>query len=120
MARDAALITRFTRPFPGRETKALEVFEDFITFWSKKAADGYCTAPETFFCADGSDAMSIVRGKSDALRDIYESEEHEQLFNKAQLTVDDVRAQLWYGGSEEETERLMRTFALAGHELGYL
>ncbi len=119
MPRQGALITTWANPVPGREAKALEVFEDFVTFWAKKAADGHCSEPETLFNSDGATGMTIVRGTSDALREIVESDEFDRLLSKGMLVVNGVRVEFWYGGTEE-AERLMRIYAEAAGELGYL
>lgn len=120
MARDAALIATWGNTARGREAKALEVFMDFLTFWGKKAADGKCSEPEVFFNADGSEGISIVKGKSDALAEIVESEDYEKLIAKGQLIVDGLKTHLYFGGSEEEITRGTRIFAEAGNELGYM
>ncbi len=103
MARDAAIISTWGSPRPGREAKSLEVFQDFVTFWGKKAADGKCSEPEPFFALDGSGGMSIVRGKLDALMEIWASEENEILIAKGQLIVEDLKAQFYLGGVEVVT-----------------
>jgi hypothetical protein len=119
MARDAALVTTFGGGIPGREAKGLEVFMDAVTFWGKHAADGKCAPPEVMFAEDGSSGMLIVRGKSDALREIIESEEGEKLIAKAQMIVQDLKSH-WYYTGDEEMQRGTRIFSEAGNELGYM
>lgn len=118
MARDAALVTTFGRPFVGREAKSLEVFTEFLTFLGKQAAEGRCSQPEPFFAADASNGMVIVRGRSDALAEITDSEEYEKLLSKGQMVVEDLKIHWYLTG--EEIERGMRIFAEAGGELGYM
>lgn len=119
MARSAALVTSWTHSARGREAKALESFADYLTFFGKKAADGKCTAPEPFFSYDGSTGFAIVKGSSDELQEIVDSEEYEKLIAKAQLCVEDLRTTLFAAG-EEEVQRAIRIYSEAGTELGYL
>jgi hypothetical protein len=119
MARDGALITTWGRPVTGREAKSLEVFMEFLGFWSNRAAEGRCSPPEPFFAADGSGGLAVVRGKTDALGEIADSEEYERLLSKGQFIVDDLKVHLYITG-EEEIQRSTRVFAEAGGELGYM
>jgi hypothetical protein len=119
MARDAAVITTWGRPVIGREAKSLEVFMDFLTFWAKQAADGKCSEPEPFFATDASSGLAIVRGKSDALNEILDSEEYERLVTKGQFIVEDLKVHMYLAG-DEEVQRGTRIFAEAGNELGYM
>jgi hypothetical protein len=118
MARDAALVTTFGYPVRGREAKSLEVFTEFLTFLGKQAAEGRCSHPEPFFAADTSNGMVIVRGRSDALAEITDSEEYEKLLSKGQMVVEDLKIHWYLTG--EEIDRGMRIFAEAGGELGYM
>jgi hypothetical protein len=118
MARDTALVTTFGYPVRGREAKSLEVFTEFLTFLGKQAAEGRCSQPESYFSADTSTGMVIVRGRSDALAEITESEEYDKLLAKGQLVVEDLKVRWYLTG--EEIDRGMRIFAEAGSELGYM
>ncbi len=118
MARDAALVTTFGSTVRGREAKSLEVFTEFLTFLGKQAAEGRCSQPEPYFAADESNGMVIVRGRTDALAEITESEEYEKLLVKGQLIVEDLKVHWYVTG--EEIERGMRIYAEAAGELGYL
>jgi hypothetical protein len=119
MARDVALVTTWGQSVRGREAKSLEVFMDALTFWGKLAADGKCSQPEAFYADDASNGILIVKGKSDVLREIQESEEYEKLVSKAQLIVDDLKVHTYVTGDDEIT-RGTRIFAEAGNELGYM
>jgi hypothetical protein len=101
MARDAAIVTTWGPPVTGREAKSLEVFTEFIGFIGKLAAEGKCQAAEPFFSADGSSGFAIVRGKSDALQEIWDSEENLRLVGKAQAFVQDLKSHVYYTGEEE-------------------
>jgi hypothetical protein len=118
MARETALVTTFGYPVRGREAKSTEVFTEFLTFLGKQAAEGRCSQPEPYFAADTSNGMVIVRGRSDALAEITESEEYEMLLAKGQMIVEDLKVHWYLTG--EEIERGLRIFAEAGSELGYM
>mgnify|MGYP003527512573 FL=1 len=119
MARDAALVTTFGSIVRGREAKSLEVFQGFLTFLGKQAAEGRCSPPEPFFATDASSGMVIVRGKTDALAEITDSEEYDKLLAKGQMVVEDLKIH-WYLTGDEEIERGTRIFAEAAGELGYM
>ena len=119
MARDAALVTTWGVSVSGREAKSLEVFMDALTYWAKQAADGRCSDPDTFLAADGSGGMLIVKGKTDALMAITETDEYSKLTAKAQLIVNDLKIH-WYTAGDEEIQRETSLFAQAGNELGYM
>jgi hypothetical protein len=92
---------------------------DFLTYWGKLAADGKVSEPESYFSYDGGHGFGIVKGRSDVLQQALESEEYEKVINKAQLTVQDLRQELYVTG-DEEIQRGMRIFTEAANELGYL
>jgi hypothetical protein len=119
MARSIALFTSWSQPVRGREAKALEGFMDFLTYFGKHAADGKCTAPETYFAEDGSSGFAIVKGESDVLRPILETEEYEKLLTKAQYCVENLKTHVYFTG-DDEIQRAMRIYAEAGAELGYM
>jgi hypothetical protein len=118
MAKDAAIVISWSTSVTGREGKSLEVFMDALTFWGKKAADGMCEPPETFLAEDGSGGMVIIKGKSDALREISESDDGLMLTSKAQLIVQDLKAH-WYFTGDQEIQTETARFAQAANELGY-
>lgn len=120
MARDAAVVTTWGAPVAGREGKSLEVFMEFVQFLGKHAAEGRCQPPEIFFASDGSGGMAVVKGKSDALAEIWESEENEKVIAKGQMIVQDLKSHWYYGGTDEEMQRGTRVFAEAGNQLGYM
>ena len=119
MARDAALVSTWQSTVRGREAKALEVFMEFLQYWGKQAAEGKCSQPETFYNYDGSEGMTIVRGRSDALMEMWESDEAQKLISKGQLIVDGLKAHLYYTGDTEITNG-MSLYSQAAAELGYM
>ena len=119
MARDAALVTTWGVPIAGREAKSLEVFMDALTFWAKQAAEGKCSEPDTLVAADGSGGMLIVKGKTDGLTGITESDEYSKLLSKAQMIVGDLKVH-WYACGDEEIQRELAIYSQAGNDLGYM
>ncbi len=116
MAKDAAIVTSWGPPVTGREAKSLEVFMEFTTFIAKKAAEGKCSEAEPFFAADDSGGFAIVKGKSDALLEIWESEENLNLLAKAQLFVQDLKSHFYYTGQEimNQTQRFAQVLGEVG------
>jgi hypothetical protein len=119
MARDAAVISTWTRPVAGRESKALEVFMELMQFWGKHAADGKVEQPEVFFNYDGSEGIFVVKGRSDVLMEIEESDEGQKLLAKGHMIVEGLRSHFYFTG-DEEVMRGTQLLAQAGNELGYM
>src|SRR5207302_3044817 len=104
MARDVALISTWDSPVRGREGKALEVFMELMGFWGGKAAEGKCQQPEAFFATDGSHGVFIVKGRSDTLLEITESDEGQKLLSKGHMIVENLKSH-WYFTGDEEIQR---------------
>ena len=119
MARDAAIVTRWGAPVRGREAKALEVFMEFLGFWSKLAAEGKCSEPEAMLASDGSGGMSIVRGKVTDLAEIWESTECLRMIEKGQFIVEGLKSE-WYWTGDEQIQELTGMYVETGQELGYM
>lgn len=119
MARDAAVVISWGASVSGREGKSLEVFMDALTYWGKRAADGMCEPPDTYLAEDGSGGMVIIKGKSDSLREIVESDEGLLLQTKAQYIVQDLKTH-WYFTGDDAIQTETARFAQAGNELGYM
>src|SRR5438034_11268804 len=101
MARDMAIVTTWGNAIPGREAKALEVLMESLGFWAKQAADGKCSEPEVFIADDASGGILVIKGRSNALREITESDEGQKVIEKAQLIVGDLKSHWYYTGDEE-------------------
>jgi hypothetical protein len=118
MAKDAAMVITWGESIPGREAKGLEVFMASLGYWAQQAEKGRCQPPEPFLAEDASGGMVILRGTSDALRELSEDDESRTLLSKAHLIVQNLHVSWYYTGDTvmHETE----LFAKAGAELGYL
>ena len=119
MARDAAVISTWGIPVRGREGKSLEVFMELMAFWSGKAAEGKCQQPEVFFSTDGSHGVFVVKGRSDALMEVQESDEAQALLDKGHMIVEDLKTH-WYYTGDDEIQRSTQLFVQAGTDLGYM
>jgi hypothetical protein len=119
MARDAAIVASWGPSVPGREGKSLEVFMEYMQWLGKLASEGKITPPEVFFNLDGSEGISIVKGKSDVLLGVLESEESQKFFAKGHLIVENLKAHLFTTG-DQELQDGTRIFAEAATELGYM
>ena len=120
MARDGALVSTWGAPIPGREAKSLEVFMEFLQYWGKQAAEGKVSEPETYFTADGSGGLALVRGKTDVLSELWLSDESLKLLGRAQLIVQDLKVHLYVGGTDEEIQRGTSEFVEVAREMGYM
>jgi hypothetical protein len=119
MARNVALVATWSTPVAGREGKALEVFMELMAFWGQKHAEGKCEEPEALFAQDGSNGIFIVRGQSDTLREVEESDEANILQTKAHMIVNDLRT-TWYWAGDDEVMRATQNLVQAATDLGYM
>jgi hypothetical protein len=119
MARNAALVITWGASVRGREAKSIEVFMESLQFWGKQAAEGTIEPPEAFIAEDASGGMLILRGKSDALRELNEGDDARRLLGKAQLIVEDLKAHWYYTGDDEVT-RETSLFSQVANEMGYM
>ncbi len=118
MGKQAALVTTWGSPVPGREAKSIEAFGDYLTLMGKQAADGNVSEPHSFFKYDGSGGMGLVEGDSTKLLELWESEDFLAMISKAQLTVQDLRTEM-YAAGDEVTDLVGRFTTIAG-EMGYM
>jgi hypothetical protein len=98
MGREAALVTTWSGGVRGREKESLETFMDYLMMAGKQAAEGTTAEPQVFLKYDGSGGLGIVQGQSDKLLEIWESDEFSELISKAQLTVRDLRIEMYSAG----------------------
>ena len=118
MGRNAALITTWESSVPGREAKAIETFMDYLTLVGKKAADGHISEPESYFKYDGSGGMGLVRGDSTKLLELWESDEFHEVISKSQLTVQNIRTEMYVAG--DDVQDVVGNFTRVAGEMGYM
>lgn len=113
---DAALVISYKRPFVGRETLAMESFQDAMTFFGKQATDGHCEQPAAYMGVDGG--MMIIHGERMALFELTGGEEFHRVFAKAEFASDGLRYELMVTGEGLATE--MSHWTQIGVELGLM
>jgi hypothetical protein len=115
---NAALMLSYTKPIPGREGKAMEVFADALTTFGKLAADDKCAEPEVFHHLVGGGMFIIKCENLEAAHHILEMEDIRRMFDVAMFAVEDFDVELVVTG-----DRLMENMSLytaIGTELGYI
>ncbi len=118
MGRQAALVTTWRSSVPGREKEALDCFMDYLTLMSKQAADGKTSEPEPYFKYDGSGGMGIVRGDSNALLELWESDDFRDVISRAQLTVQDIHTEMYAAG--DSVQDMVGRFTQVASRMGYM
>jgi hypothetical protein len=118
MGNHAAMVTTWGNSVPGREGKAIEAFMDYLTLMGKQAADDKISEPEAYFKYDGSGGMGLVRGDSSMLLELWESDDFRAMISKAQLTVQDLRTEMYAAG--DTVQDLVGTFTQTAGEMGYM
>jgi hypothetical protein len=113
---DCAAIATWKMAFPGREKLALDFGLECNAYWEKLAAEGKCSAPETFMYSDRG--MWMVKGDPDTLRELIETDEVQRLLAKGNLLLQDWAWEYAKTG-DAATGHLMR-YAGVGQELGLI
>lgn len=112
---EAAFITSWTQPVPGREQKALEYAGEANAYWSRKAQEGKCSEPEMFFSETGV-GMWMIKGDHDVLADLMATEEVQLLTMEGGLLLKDFTATLYRTG--DAARQFLATFGNALKVLG--
>lgn len=111
----AALVATWTQPVPGREKKALQFGAEATAFWTKKAAEGKCTAPEFFFAETGV-GMWMVKGDRLELAAAADEDEARLLNMKGDLLLQDYALVLYHTG--DSADQFMATYDKALNAIG--
>jgi hypothetical protein len=107
---EAALVVTWANPVRGREGPALETFMKAQSYWEQQIEAGRCQSREVFLASNGH-GMSIVRGDSEMLRQLIESDEYLELSNQILLNVEGYGSDIWSAGSE--IDRVVGAYAKA-------
>jgi hypothetical protein len=99
----AAMVVKWTTPFPGRERLAIAYGREVDEFFEKKAADGFCTEPKWFFAPTG-ESLWLIEGEDAALLGILAMPETQKLLAKGPIIVQDFGYGLYRTGREEMFE----------------
>jgi hypothetical protein len=100
MPKEAALVISWEVPRQGRELKSIEVFMEALGFYAQKAAEGIIQEPDVFVAEDESNGFIVIKGQSDALRELSESDEAQELLLKAHMIVDGLKSHWYFTGDE--------------------
>jgi hypothetical protein len=120
MARDAALVLTWTEIQPGREEKALQVLAETLEFIGSGKHEGI-EGPDYYTNANNRTAMAIIRGQSDQLMQFRESAETEQLIDKINSVIADLKIDLFYGGpSQTEVEGRRERYTASVRAMGFV
>jgi len=114
---NAAFIVTWSRPFPGREKKALDYGVEVNEYWGKLAADGKCTPPEMFFLPNGQ-GFWMVKGDREELYKLFWSDVSQTLLTKGEYLFGDFKHAIAVTGTAAD-EFLFR-YTEVGTELGYI
>ena len=116
---DEALFIGWGEVVRGRETKALEVFNESIQYYGQLQQDGRIESVDAWFLAPhGGDLQGFIllRGEREQLDEVQRSPEFERLQTRAGMIVDRTGTVNAYTG--EALGRLMGHFQEATGELG--
>jgi len=104
----------------GKEKKALELFQDAVTYYGKKMADGKVTYFEPFIVGTGDQSVEtgffIVKGPLTEIFAIYDEKAFKELNTKAYLLLDHFKVDFLTVGEEIEAQlkRYEQTLAYVG------
>lgn len=115
---NAALKISYTKPVPGREAKAMEVFADSLTMYGKLAADGLCAEPEVFHHLVGGGMFIVKTETVEKAFELLDRDEVRKILDTAMFTVEGFDLEILVTG-----ERLMDTmsfYTAVGTELAYI
>ena len=115
---EAALVTTWKNSRSGREKQAIECFMDYMSMLGKKAADGHVSTPEAYFNYDGSGGFGLVRGESDVLLKLWESDDFRDILSRAQLTVDGIEVRMCAAG--DSVQDMVGRFTQVAGSMGYM
>lgn len=115
---NAALMLSYTKPVPGREAKAMEVFADALTMYGKLAADGKCAEPEVFHHMVGGGMFIVKTEHLEAAHEILNMDDVRKMLEVALFAVEDFNVEIVVTG--DKLMENMSLYTAVGTELGYI
>ncbi len=112
---------KYGRLVPGREEKAVELFNETITFWKKHLTEGKITFFEPVLFASGDREIDLgfffIKGYEEKLTLILASEDYRMLLTRAAYVVDHLQTEMLVVGEEvlrqaERTAKVAPEYAL--------
>ncbi len=93
MMAEAALCTVWGTPVPGREKQALGVYNDVVQYWARLQEEGKIERFDVVVLAPVGDVTGflLVRGGAEQIDSIRRTKEYQQLLQRVQLIVSEVR-----------------------------
>ena len=95
---DVGLMIRYGKLIPGRETQALELFDETIAYFRKKVEAGVLTFFEPFFLATGDfeteTGFFVLKGPAPEIFKLESEEEYLRLMQKGIMLVEHLRADI--------------------------
>ena len=113
---------KYGRLVPGREEKAIELFNDAIALWRKHHTEGKITLFEPVLFASGDKEVDLgfffIKGLEEKIYPILASEDYRMLLTRAAYVVDHLQTEMLIVGDEvarqaERTLKVAPEYALA-------
>jgi hypothetical protein len=114
---DHAILFTYGHAAPGRETMALQVFQDGLAFFGKYAAEGKCGEPIDFMGPSGLNLI-LVPGMYEDLTFLTHLEEFHEIIMRAAFAVPSLVYQI--GTFGEGVQANMARWARVGGELALM
>jgi len=114
MTVEIGYFVKYGRLVPGREEKAIELFNEAITFWKKHLTEGAITFFEPVLFTSGDKEVDLgfffIKGAEEKIATILVSEDYRMLLTRAAYVVDHLQTELLTVGEEviRQAERTMK------------
>ena len=114
---DSAIVFKYTRAAPGRESRALDLFTEAMAFFGTASHEGKCEEPLTFMGSSGH-SFILIPGEYGKLTELTMSEEFRELYTKVVFAVPDIAYEI--GAYGQGVQDYMARWARIGNELALL
>jgi hypothetical protein len=90
---EAALCTVWGPPVPGREKQALDVYNQTMQYWGRLQKEGKIEGFDVTVLTPTGDVTGflVVRGTAEQIDSVRRTKEYQQLLNRVQLIVSNLR-----------------------------
>jgi len=115
------IMIRWGQGVAGREQKGLDVFGKAVARFEDMAKQGRIHSHREYFALTGREGgFMMVEGQVDELMRICGEDDTLRLNAQAAAIVQDFDIQVFAGGTDSETQRLMGNYTASLQELGYM
>lgn len=117
---EIGLLIRYGKLVTGRETQAMELFQESTAYFQRKLSEGVITYFEPFFLKtsdlEEETGFFIIKGPAPEVFRLMEEEEYLRLMDKATVLVEHMRADILTVGEgiPAQFERSMKVHAELG------